>query len=244
MTAMTLFLRRGQWAMRLKKEIKNRSNSGICKKILTFYLSFCFELLLSVNVTGFFSPSHENLIMQQIYWCLVSAPMDRVFFNPSCFGHLCCSCLLSPVWSFSWRKRSLWGHPERALSIAAYSFMVTWWDKSSILLFIFFLFLKALWQHRQDTNHGNWLLPAQGLLLLSPTLSCQMWQTPACRKQVLLLSHTHIRTKKRADILLSLQFGLICKSRHGDFRLRATEELLWNNFLLNPDGNRQLFLLI
>lgn len=58
------------------------------------------------------------------------------------------------------------------------------------------VFLEALWQHRQDTNQGNWLVPAQPHFQLSPTFSCHMWQTAACRrkkkKKTLLFSHTNI----------------------------------------------------
>lgn len=52
--------------------------------------------------------------------------------------------------------------------------------------------LQALWQRRQDTKQGNWSLPAQPHVQLSPTFSCHMWQTAACRKQALLLRHTNI----------------------------------------------------
>lgn len=53
------------------------------------------------------------------------------------------------------------------------------------------VFLQALWQPRQDTNQGNWLVPAQPHVQLSPTFSCHMRQTAACRKQA-LFCHANI----------------------------------------------------
>lgn len=100
-------------------------------------------------------------------------------FAPCC---LCCSCMSSPAGSLSRWKPKLWGRPRRALPILTCNFTVTWCDKSSTFS------PEALWQGQRDTNWANWLLPAQAHLQLSPTFSCHMWQTAACRKQALLFS--------------------------------------------------------
>lgn len=45
------------------------------------------------------------------------------------------------------------------------------------------VFLEALWQHRQDTIQGNWLVPAQPHFQLSPTFSCHMWQNSSLQEK-------------------------------------------------------------
>lgn len=104
------------------------------------------------------------------------------------------------------------------------------------------VFLEALWQPRQDTNQGKWLVPAQPHVQLSPTFSCHMTNSSPEETGSPLLPHKH---------QANLNLFLIWTSR-GSFwgaplcvwcDLRLTTWVPWVAKLY-PDGIRWVFLLI
>ncbi|KAK9538602.1 hypothetical protein VZT92_003764 [Zoarces viviparus] len=77
--------------------------------------------------------------------------------------------MLCPGWLLSWRNTEV---PRASLKSTLHHDLQLC---SDVMRQAKHVFLQALCQRRLDTNQGNWLVPAQPPVQLSPiTFSCQM----------------------------------------------------------------------